>query len=335
MRTAIDWGVGFIVYLQTTFTGFVELFNFFTFLGGEDFYLLAFPLLYWTVDNKLRLRVGIFFAVSVVLNGALKLALHQPRPYWISTRVQLLTEAESTFGVPSGHAQNAVVFWGTIAAHWRSRIGWTVLGLLIFLIGISRIYLGVHFPHDTLLGFAVGTLLLVYLLHNEDRWVAWFEQQALKQRMLIVWASSLLGIALGLVTLALVNATWQLPADWLPNAAMQAPEDPIAPLSAAGFITIMATMATLLMGHIWLMERGGFDAGGTIGKRFGRFLLGVVIVILIWSGLDILFGLLAEDETVLGYLLRYVRYSAIGLWIGLGAPLLFLRTNLAQPIARR
>ena len=171
MQAILDWSVGFILNLQTTFTGLADFFNFFTALGGENFYLLAFPLLYWTVDNDLRLRVGVFFAVSVILNGLLKLVTHQPRPYWISTRVQLLTEAESSFGVPSGHAQNAVVFWGTLAAHWRSRLVWGLATIVILLIGVSRIYLGVHFPHDTVLGFSVGILLLFYLLRSEAGWL--------------------------------------------------------------------------------------------------------------------------------------------------------------------
>ena len=59
-----------------------------------------------------------------------------------------------------------------------------LLGLLIFLIGISRIYLGVHFPSDVLGGFCVGLswLLLTYPYYLEKRFVWRFQQNNLRKR---------------------------------------------------------------------------------------------------------------------------------------------------------
>ncbi|HMN61370.1 MAG TPA: phosphatase PAP2 family protein, partial [Anaerolinea sp.] len=85
--------------------------NFFTFLGTENFYLLVMPALYWCVDAGLGLRIGLILTVSGSVNAMLKLAFHTPRPYWVDPHVQAWS-TEASFGLPSGHAQNAAAIWG-------------------------------------------------------------------------------------------------------------------------------------------------------------------------------------------------------------------------------
>lgn len=124
---------------------------FFTFLGSEEFYLLALPILYWCIDTALGLRIGLILLVSTGINDALKMTFHAPRPYWFSANVNPLS-AESSFGLPSGHSQNAVAIWGSAALYLGKRWVWGIALALMFLIGFSRLYLGVHFPQDILAG---------------------------------------------------------------------------------------------------------------------------------------------------------------------------------------
>jgi hypothetical protein len=63
-------------------------------------------------------------------------------------------------------------------------------------------------------------------------------------------------------------------------------------------------------------------------KRLSRYLIGVVGVLILWRGLGLVFDLLAPDETLPAHLLRYLRYSLVGLWISALAPLLFIRLGL-------
>jgi undecaprenyl-diphosphatase len=71
-----------------------------------------------------------------------------------------------SFSFPSGHALFAVCFFGGLAVllshRLRGRLArilvWAIALVLIFLIGVSRVYLGVHYPTDVLGGFAVGTV---------------------------------------------------------------------------------------------------------------------------------------------------------------------------------
>jgi hypothetical protein len=83
-------------------------------------------------------------------------------------------------------------------------------------------------------------------------------------------------------------------------------------------------------GAIWFNTRYGFEAAGSWPKRLGRYLVGVVGVLILWQGLGAAFDLLAADETLAGYLLRYIRYSLIGGWISAFGPLVFIRLGLVE-----
>ena len=67
------------------------------------------------------------------------------------------------------------------------------------------------------------------------------------------------------------------------------------------------------------------------GKRGSSYVLGVIGLLLIYFGLDIAFGMIAADESIAGYALRYVRYALTTFWVTFGAPWIFLQLKLVQP----
>ena len=105
--------------------------------------------------------------VGLLLNGMLKFAFHRPRPTWDDPILMI-----GSFGFPSGHAMAATLLYGFLAAFgvrkvqaWR----WRVLvvlsaGMLVVLIGFSRLYLGVHYLSDVLAGMAAGAAWLALCL---------------------------------------------------------------------------------------------------------------------------------------------------------------------------
>jgi membrane-associated phospholipid phosphatase len=136
-------------------------------LLGNILFILVFAWV-WRADfiNRFLPWIG----VSVVSNSWLKLYFGDPRPpaeWWIPGY------SAGGFGVPSGHAQAAVLFWGAIAyglyryQGWRWRLAFPIL--LALLIGLSRNYLGVHDLQDVMIGNLIGGLLLLLFLLFETR----------------------------------------------------------------------------------------------------------------------------------------------------------------------
>lgn len=105
----------------------------------------------------------IAMAGSALLNEGLKLFFQRRRP-----ELDHLVEAGG-YSFPSGHAMNSFVFYGMVGfILWRIIKGVypRILSLLLcillpFAIGLSRIYLGVHFPTDVIAGFAAGGFWLM------------------------------------------------------------------------------------------------------------------------------------------------------------------------------
>ena len=125
-----DWGINLIIALQAGAPWLQAPMQFFSFLGTEEFFLFFLPFLYWCVDVRLGVRVGVMLSLSNSVNGFFKLAFHQPRPYWLSTQV-LPGVSETSYGIPSGHAQHAAAIWGVVGSsgttwlRWRLRLrGW-------------------------------------------------------------------------------------------------------------------------------------------------------------------------------------------------------------------
>ena len=102
-------------------------------------------------------------ASGAVLGRVLKLIFARPRPQlfpWLT--------AAGGWSFPSGHTLTAVVLGGLVAwligqhlAGKQRAILWVAAGLWAGLVGLSRIYLGVHYPSDVLASLAVGTLCLL------------------------------------------------------------------------------------------------------------------------------------------------------------------------------
>ncbi|GAP11489.1 membrane-associated phospholipid phosphatase [Bellilinea caldifistulae] len=318
----------FIQSLQGGLGGLVSLFKGITFLGNEEFYLLIIPLLYWCVDAGLGLRIGVMLIFSNVFNSALKLAFHSPRPYWIDSTVRAFS-SETSFGMPSGHAQNAASLWGLAAVKIRKTWFRWLAVLLILLIGLSRMVLGVHFPSDVLVGWGVGGLLLTAYLQLEKPVIRWFNGLNPSRQFTVALASSLVILLSGFLVLLGVSR-WSLPPEWGQTALLAAPQDPINPLTLAPFFTVGGTWLGFLTGLILMLRSGGLmNVTGSPLQLSGRFLIGIAGVLVLYAGLGALFP---REPEMVGYGFRFLRYSLIGFWISAAAPFLFLRLNLARRI---
>jgi undecaprenyl-diphosphatase len=149
----------------------------FTALGGVAVLsLLTLAVIgYLAMAGKRHAALAVFIAVvgGQILSSLLKLGFHRPRPDLVPHLTHVYTAS-----FPSGHSLMAAVTYLTLGALLASvqasiRIKvffLTLAAILTVLIGVSRVYLGVHWPSDVVAGWAVGAAwaLLCWLV---TRWL--------------------------------------------------------------------------------------------------------------------------------------------------------------------
>ncbi len=167
---------------QFAFPALTILMQIASFLGSTLFLtLLGISIVITLYLNKHR-RGAIIFTITTIgaslLLASLKIAFRRARPEPFFDTI-----LPASYSFPSGHSLASFCFYGALAAIITVRIEkfrlkilvWLAATILILLIGISRIYLGVHYPSDVLAGFAVGLIWVITiavgdkLIHAKDK----------------------------------------------------------------------------------------------------------------------------------------------------------------------
>lgn len=137
--------------------------------ADEETLILAALIALVVIKNR---RIGASISVNLVssafVNHLIKEIVQRPRP-----PIELRMVEESSFSFPSGHAMTSATFYGLIMYFVLKNVKnkklkntiCITLSLLIFLIGISRIYLGVHYASDVIAGFVFAIVYLVLYIN--------------------------------------------------------------------------------------------------------------------------------------------------------------------------
>ncbi|MGM7635152.1 phosphatase PAP2 family protein [Bacillus sp. Hm123] len=141
---------------------------FITDLGSVSWMTVGTVLVAAILFVKRRFSYALFFILTVALGGAfnslLKEAFRRQRP-----EILRLIE-QGGYSFPSGHSMGSFIFYGAIAFllfellrhRWAKVVGTVAAFGLILLIGLTRIYLGVHYPSDVIGGFTIGAAWLIF-----------------------------------------------------------------------------------------------------------------------------------------------------------------------------
>jgi membrane-associated phospholipid phosphatase len=293
-------GLSVIVWMQSMRSPIVDaIFWIGSFLGEEEFFFLLFATLFWAIDMRVGLRIGIIFLISVYLNSLAKVLIAHPRPYDLDPSVGLGVRPGLGYGIPSGHAQSAVVIWGGLAAWRRTTAAWIGAIVLAALIGISRVYRGVHFPTDVLGGWLLGAVILFAALNYAQ------------------------GIAAAI-------GRWPLAGQLA--FAIAGPAVLAAVFPDRGAVTATGALAGAGCGIAIALRHLPLESGRTLWQRGLRLLLGLFILFVLYVGLKMVFP---GEARSLHLVFRFVRYVLLGLWVTLGAPWLFNILRLTRPPDRR
>jgi len=163
LNGAYDWGLAVIRAFQAAGNPAIEFIaRAFTMLGETAFYAIIF-LIFWCVDEKKGFKIGLFVLISNGINSAIKVNLRVPRPYETDPSVGIMHV--KGYSTPSGHAQNSSVFWPLLMSGSSGKkspprgIRIAIAVLMPLCIGLSRVYLGVHYPTDVMLGWLIGACI--------------------------------------------------------------------------------------------------------------------------------------------------------------------------------
>ena len=295
MENVFDWGMEWILALQAMGSPLLDsFFEVVTFTGEEMFYLLLVPVLFWGVDHLIAARMGFAFLISAYVNPILKDLFVQPRPYEVNPQASESVVPGS--GMPSGHAQSSVFVWGTLAWQLGRKWVWGAAIAWMLLVGFSRVYLGVHYPHQVLAGWVVGAVLLALFILIDPRFESWIGRLPLSRQLLIA------------ISVPMVMAAVYPHNDTVSSAAV-----------LCGFGS----------GFVLMCRYCPFSASGLWWQRVLRSLIGLAGLLVLYIGLGLLAPEKGSVSEFIYYITRFLRYGVMGLWISFGAPLFF---NLLPPI---
>ena len=145
------------------------VFGIFSFLGEGLTVGVIVLLLFWLLPRKTGEQLLVTAVSSAAVNAFLKDAISRPRPYVdgivarrdIDTPLFSTRDLGDTLSCPSGHAQATSSALAAGAMIGKKIWGWVLFAVLILLVCCSRMYFGVHYPTDVLLGTALGVLIAV------------------------------------------------------------------------------------------------------------------------------------------------------------------------------
>lgn len=135
-------------------------------LGEETAFLVAALILFWCVNKYFGYYVLSVGFIGTLANQFMKLWFRIPRPWVLDSNFTILEqarEAASGYSFPSGHTQNAVGTFGSIACTVKTK--WVRIAAIVVavLVPFSRMYIGVHTPLDVLVAAAMAIILLLIL----------------------------------------------------------------------------------------------------------------------------------------------------------------------------
>lgn len=148
--------------------------KFITNFGGAIFVISLTTILFFVIkDKKIGISIIANLGIVTILNQIIKFIMQRPRP----TEFRIIEETGYSF--PSGHSMVSLAFYGYLVyliykyinnKHLKRTLI-IILSILICVIGVSRIYLGVHYTSDVLGGFLISLAYLIIYIELVNKFV--------------------------------------------------------------------------------------------------------------------------------------------------------------------
>lgn len=203
-----DLGLQIIIWLQGLSELLDPVFLILTQFGGTIFYIMIIVVLYLTVQKRAAILLTYTLLFSGWFNGIIKGIVGLTRPYLAHSMEIRQIDTASGYSFPSGHAQSTGSFWGFLFIYGRDTSNYHYIipiGIvLIVMVPLSRVYLGVHYPSDVLVGLIIGLGFGLLAATYYSEIFTWFQNQTtLIQVLLAIFVPiGMLSFSLGTTILA-------------------------------------------------------------------------------------------------------------------------------------
>ncbi|MDH5767815.1 MAG: glycosyltransferase family 39 protein [Nitrospirota bacterium] len=147
-----------------------RLFDIFMPFVTSKAYLLLLPFIVWFFlkERKQAIIVLVIGLASLALSDwcshMLKHIFERPRPCNILEGVHLLVGCSGSYSLPSNHAVNAFAFASPFYILFKNKLRYAFV-IIAFLVAFSRVYIGVHYPSDVLVGALFGIMISLFIVN--------------------------------------------------------------------------------------------------------------------------------------------------------------------------
>ena len=306
----MEYQLNVLMYLQSVRNELLtSIFTFFTICTEVPVITILTGVLYWCINKKAGQRTLFALCGSLNINSGVKNFVKMPRPIGTNGLESLRVETATGYSFPSGHTQTATTFWTSIIYLFRKT--WIfIIGILMILgAGISRLYLGVHWPMDVIVGWGFGIALSILFIKLFD-----YVDDS-KNYYILVGLMIILGICTYFIGGEDLYKMFGLYTGFVLGYMV---ED-----TYINFSTENETRRK----NIFAKNPSKYEG---LGKKIFRFIVGIISLLAIYLLLNYI-----EDSLIIGKteeiinIIKYLKYTFVVFWGVAGAPALFKLFKLA------
>lgn len=276
--------------IREVITPFFDLlFSLLTNLGGQEVLILSIIVIYFVLSKKDGQKIAYTIFLSLLINNAIKVVIDRIRPFNHPKATYTVNEStlESASGMsfPSGHSQNSSVTYFSIANNYKKKYLWIIGSVLVTIVGLSRIFLGVHYPTDVIAGIILGLIFTFLGFKIYDKYAT-----NLKSKVILLLITSAVFLPFIFIYYNKVNTNYEGYKD-------------------------LYTIYAFYLGYVGAVYLEGkfvdFNEDEPLKIRIIRAVIATVIVLALLIGLKIAF----PKHNILFDMIRYFSLSFIGLGI--------------------
>lgn len=291
-----------------------SIFKMLTYLGEPVVFIVIIMILYLTYNKKVAKNLLLSLLVTYYINAWVKNIFKDTRPDGNIDPSEDYGLIETSYGFPSGHAQNATAFWGYLGYKFKDNYKYkqipiipVILSCIIFLVAISRLVIGVHDLQDVIGGLLLGIGILLAFIYLEPICTEQFSKHKFVIKIIL---TIIISLTLFLVGTLLNPRTGVGLATSAPSYA-----------DAGAFGLVGGVILGFGLGYILEQEYVGYDPSQLTNKnKLINLLLGLVIAFVVFIPLEYL---LKIDSVFY----RFFRYALVAFIISYVVPLICVKIN--------